>query len=201
MRSIGQSLRVIGGEFGGLLLYWLALWRFGVKPAIAVALAFVLLDGLRRLVTRQPVTRVWLLANGVALASGVIDLQARALFMIRYEAVASNVLTGLVFLLGAFGRRSMIQEIAESWQGGRFAGETPELRVFFRTFTLVWAGYFFVKAAVYAWLITILPLERALAIRAVAGTSSFVVMILLSRQGKAIFRLSRRLGLFRPRPA
>lgn len=68
----------------------------------------------------------------------------------------------------------------------------PDLRLFFKAFTLVWAGYFFVKALAYVWLMRSLPLEHALAIRSVAGTASFVVMLLLSFRGRQIHALSRR---------
>jgi hypothetical protein len=69
------------------------------------------------------------------------------------------------------------------------------VRHFFRLFTLLWAAYFFVKAAVYLWLGLMLPLEQALAVRSVVGTASFAAMIGLSFQGRRLFFLCRWLGL------
>ena len=193
---VARALGGVAEELGGLLAFWIVLWGVGLKAAIAATLLFVLVDGTRRLVLRRPVTRIWILSNGLALAGGAVDLSATTPVMIRYEAVATNVLTGLVFLFGAFGRKSMVQEIAESWQGAPFGSDRPDLHVFFRAFTLVWAGYFFLKALVYLWLAAILPLERALSLRSLIGTVSFVLMILISRRGASLFRLGRRHGLF-----
>ncbi len=186
----------LAGEMGGLLVFWVVLWGFGLRPAIAATLGFVVLDGARRLLRRTPVTRVWMLSNGLALAGGAIDLWATTPFMVRYEAIGTNLLTALLFLSGAFGRTSVVQEVAESWRGTPFEAGRPDLRAFFRAFTLVWAGYFLVKALVYLWIAAHLPLERALALRSMIGTASFALMILVSRRGAALFRLGRRCGLF-----
>ena len=191
MGSAGSTLRVLGQELGGLILFWIVLWRFGLKPAIAAALLFVLIDGARRLIGGIGFPKVWILSNGLALAFGLIDLRAATPFMIRYEAVVTNLITGVVFLVGAFGRKPMIQEIAEERQGGPFE-DGLDLRPFFKAFTLVWAGYFFVKALAYVWLVRSMPLEHALAVRSIAGTASFVVMLLISFQGRRIYALSRR---------
>ena len=187
----GNMLRVLAQELGGLILFWIVLWRFGLKPAIAATLLFVLIDGARRLVGGIGFPKVWMLSNALALAFGLIDLRAATAFMIRYEAVVSNVIAGVVFLVGAFGRKPMIQEIAEERQGSPFE-DRADLRVFFRAFTLVWAGYFFVKALAYVWLARSMPLEHALTVRSVAGTASFVVMLLISFRGRQIHALCRR---------
>ncbi len=191
MNRSGNMLRVLGQELGGLILFWIVLWRFGLKPAIAATLLFVILDGARRLVRGLAFPKVWILSNALALVFGIIDLCSATPFMIRYEAVLTNLVSGGVFLIGAFGSKPMIQEIAEEREGKPFE-DRPDLRLFFKAFTLVWAGYFFVKALAYVWLMRSLPLEHALAIRSVAGTASFVVMLLLSFRGRQIHALSRR---------
>lgn len=151
----------------------------------------MILDGGRRLVHGLAFPKVWILSNVLALVFGIIDLRAATPFMIRYEAVLTNLITGGVFLVGAFGSKPMIQEIAEEREGKPFE-DRPGMRLFFKAFTLVWAGYFFIKALAYVWLMRSLPLEHALAIRSVAGTASFVVMLLLSFRGHQIYALSRR---------
>ena len=69
------------------------------------------------------------------------------------------------------------------------------MRHFFRLFTLFWAGYFFVRAGVYLWLGLTLPLQQALAVRAVIGTASLAGMIGLSFMGRRLFFFCRWLGL------
>ncbi len=77
---------------------------------------------------------------------------------------------------------------------------TEEVRAFFRLFTLVWAGYFFLKAAFYLWAVWTLPMLQAMVLRSVAGGVSLAIMIAVSiTQGRRLFFLCRRLGLL-PRP-
>ena len=190
MRRLG-SLGILLQEFGGVILFWIVLRQFGLKSAIAATMLFVLLDGARRLLRRLTFTKIWILSNTLVLVCGVIDLRAASPFMIRYEAVLTNLITGSVFLIGAFGSKPMTQEIAEDWQGSAFEAGANR-RLFFRAFTLVWAGYFFIKAVAYLWLAQVLPLQQALAVRSVAGTASFVVMVLISMQGRHIYGLAQR---------
>ena len=93
----------------------------------------------------------------------------------------------------------MIEEVAEQRGGASFPA-TRETRVFFRLFTLVWAGYFFVKAAFYVWIVWTLPMLEAMALRSVVGGVTLGLMIALSvTQGRRLFFLCRRLGLL-PKP-
>jgi len=191
MHSSPNLLRVLMREFGGMILFWIVFWQFGLKPAIAATILFVLADGGRRLVRGLPFGRIWMLSNLLTLAFGLIDLQAATPFMIRYEATIGSLIAGCAFLVGSFGRKTMIQELAEERQGSPFE-DRPDLRLFFRGLTLVWAAYFFGKALAYLWLMQAFPLGQALAIRSVAGTGSFAVMMLLSFRGRAIFALCQR---------
>ncbi len=193
MSRLGR-LGVLLQEFGGAILFWIVLRRFGLKAAILATILFVLVDGARRLLRRLPISKIWALSNALVLVCGLIDLRAASPFMIRYEAVLTNLITGTVFLIGAFGKKPMTQEIAEDWQGRPFDADL-DLRLFFKAFTLVWAAYFFVKAAAYLWLAQVLPLQQALAVRSLAGTASLVVMLLVSMRGRQIYALSVRWNL------
>ena len=46
------------------------------------------------------------------MAFGAVDLYAATPFLIVYEAPISNALTGVAFVVGAFGEKPMLQEIA-----------------------------------------------------------------------------------------
>jgi intracellular septation protein A len=191
-RAIG-FLRYVVTEFGALIVFWAALYFFGVKPAIAATIAFILLDALYRWRAKIAVTRIYVLTSTLAVAFGAIDLYAATPFMIKYEAVITNAVTGTFFVLGARGEKSMLQEMAERRQT---FPDRPDVRYFFRLFTLFWASYFFIKAAVYLWLGLTLPLERALALRFVIGNVSLAAMLALSFiGGRRLFFLCRWLGL------
>jgi len=89
----------------------------------------------------------------------------------------------------------MLQELAEQRQSESFP-EGPDVRRFFQIFTLLWALYFFVKAAFYYWLGMIMPLTEAMALRSTIGSVSLGLMIFPSvTQGRRLFMLLRRIGL------
>ena len=114
-------------------------------------------------------SQVWLFANGLVVVFGGVDLYAATPFMLRYEPVVTNVLTGVVFAAGAFGEKPVIQLLAEA--RGRSFPEGAEFRRFFQWLTFIWVAYFVVKAAVYYWLAA-RALEEAMPIRAVVAPAA-----------------------------
>src|SRR5215469_5306472 len=193
MARVLGFLRYIITEFGALIVFWATLYFFGIKPAIAATIIFILLDALYRWRAKIAVTRIYVLTSTLAVVFGAIDLYAANPFMIKYEAVITNFVTGVFFVLGARGEKAMLQQMAERRQT---FPDRADVRYFFRLFTLFWASYFFVKAAVYLWLGMILPLERALALRVLIGNVSLVAMLALSfLGGRRLFFLCRWLGL------
>jgi intracellular septation protein A len=189
-------LRHIVLDFGALIVFWSGLYAFGIKPAIAATVVFILLDALYRWRWRFKVTRIYLLTSTLAVVFGAVDLYAAHPFMIKYEAVVTNTAVGLFFVAGARGEKSLIQEVAEKRQRGEPFPDRADVRYFFRLLTLVWAGYFLVRAALYFWLGWILPLERALAVRVVIGGVSLALMIGgTTLLGRRLFFLCRWLGL------
>jgi intracellular septation protein A len=182
-------------EFGALIVFWVGLYGFGIKPAIGATVAFIVLDALYRWRQKLPVTRIYVLTSTLAVTFGTIDLLATSPFLIKYEAVVTNIATGLFFVAGARGEKSLIQEVAERRRQDAPFPDRADVRYFFRLFTLFWGAYFFVKAAVYLWLGTILPLERALALRTVIGGVSLAAMLGLSFMGRRLFFFCLWLGL------
>jgi intracellular septation protein A len=193
MRAVLQFVRYAVMEFGALIVFFAVLYGAGIKPAIAAAVIFIVLDGGYRWSKNLPVTRIYVLSSALTVIFGVIDLLAVHPFMIKYEAVITNVATGIFFVAGAGGEKSLIQEVAERRS---VFPDRPDVRYFFRLFTLAWAIYFFVKAAVYLWLGMTLPLEKALAVRSIVGGISLGCMLAISfLGGRQLFFLCRRLGL------
>ena len=198
----GRLVRLAGAiaPFGSLIVFWLLLAAVGVTWAIAGAVAFTVLDGLRRWHGSLGFPRVWLLTGALTVVFGAIDLAATSPFMFSYEAVITNAATGLAFIVGAGGRKSIVQELAE--QRAAAFPDRADVRRFFRIFTLLWAAYFFVKAGLYFWLAQALPLTQAMAVRSVAGPLSLVLLTAFSfTQGRRLFVLCKRLGLLEGEPA
>jgi intracellular septation protein A len=196
-----KVLRFALAEFGPLIAFLLLSWRFGVKVAIAGTLMFVLVDGARRLWTSVPLTRIYVLTTALTAVFGTVDLFAASPFMLKYEAVITNVATAIAFAVGAYGKTPLLQEIAEQRQGAPYP-DRNDVRRFFELFTLVWAAYFFLKAVAYAWMGMVLPLTQALALRSLVGGLSMAVMLVVSiTQGRRLFFLCGRLGLLPVSPA
>jgi intracellular septation protein A len=194
MQRLRAVLEFVLWEFGPLVVLLALSAAFGLKVAIAGTIAFIVVDAARRLWRHIPFTRIYLVSSGLAVIFGSIDLFAQTPFMLKYEAVITNVATGIAFVAGARGDKPMLQEIAE--QRSRAFPDRADVRHFFRLFTLVWAGYFFAKAGAYLWLGAVLPLGRVMLVRSVLGSVSLGVMLVISiTQGRRLFFLCRRIGL------
>jgi intracellular septation protein A len=203
MQRLRAVLQFVFWEFGPLIVLLALSAAFGLKAAIAGTVAFIIVDATRRIWWHIPVTRIYLLSSSLAVIFGSIDLYSQTPFMLKYEAVITNIATGIAFVAGAGGDKPMLQEIAE--QRSVAFPDRADVRHFFRLFTLVWAGYFFAKAGVYLWLGSVLPLGRAMLVRSVFGSVSLGLMVVVSiTQGRRLFFLCRRLGLLpiveEPRP-
>jgi len=197
MIQIRAAARFILGEFGPLIAFWLLAATFGVKPAIAGSLAVIIADAIWRRARGASFTRLYLLSSGLTLVFGAIDLLSVKPFLLQYESVLTNVATGVAFVIGAYGEKSLIQEAAEQRQDA--FPNTAEVRRFFQLFTLFWAAYFFIKSGFYLWTAATMPLTEAMALRSVVGGASLGLMIALSvTQGRRMFFLCRRLGLLPP---
>jgi intracellular septation protein A len=191
-------LRFLLTEFGPLIVFWALALTLGSKAAIAGSVAYILADAAWRYRRRLPVTRLYIFSSALTVMFGAIDLFAVTPFMLKYESVLTNVATGAAFVIGARGAKPMLQELAEKQRGSAFP-EGADIRRFFQLFTLLWAAYFFLKAAFYYWLGAALPLTEALAVRSVVGGVSLGAMIALSvTQGRRLFLLCRWLGLLPP---
>jgi intracellular septation protein A len=187
-------------EFGPLIVFWALASTLGTKTAIAGSIAYILADGAWRYRRRRPVTRLYIFSSALTVMFGAIDLFAITPFMLKYESVVTNIATGAAFVLGARGAKPMLQELAE--QRGSMFPEGADIRRFFQIFTLLWAAYFFLKAAFYTWLGAVLPLTEAMAVRSLVGGVSLGLMMALSiTQGRRLFFLCRWLGMLPPAPA
>ena len=195
LSTIGKLLH----QFGGLLLYWIVLLLFGVKPAIAAVLGFILIDAAWKIAHRERPSRLWLVANGAALVFGVIDLWTKTPFMIRYEGAIISLASAIAFAIGAFAAEPWSLTFAKRMKrGAAIPTDKPEVILFFRAFTLAWSAYFLIRAIVIWWLMTSYPLVQAIALRTAFSWISLGLMMLISIKGRWFFDLCQRIGWFHP---
>lgn len=197
MRRFARLLPILG-DFAGMIFFFLLANFAGLKAAIAGSLLVIAIGALYRWRSGAGFGRLWLVLNGLTVAFGLVDLMVQTPFMLRFEAVITNLVVGAAFTFGAFGAKPMVQEFAEKRQGAPFPPGRRDLQAFFRAFTLFWAGYFYVKAVVYLVLAFTLSFEEMLVWRAVFGNVTMVLMMAISFKGRAVHGLCRRLGWFAP---
>jgi intracellular septation protein A len=192
LQKAKELLRAGAFDFGGMIVFYALLYTLGLKAAIGGTILFVVADAIRRHRAGLGFPRIYVLTSALALVFGAIDLLAATPFMIQWEAVITSLFLAGMFGLGARGK-SMLQELVEQRQGESFV-ERPDIRRFFQLLTLMWAGYFVLKALVYAWMGVTMPIERTMRLRPVIGTASLVVMFAISSQGRRLFVLAKRIG-------
>lgn len=186
-------------NIGAVVVFLVVNQIWGLKAAIAASIVFAVIDALRHWWLRIAFTKVGVVATVLTIGFGLIDLFAATPFMLRFESVISNLMTGAVFAAGARGKRSMLLELVEQKRGAPFVGR-PDLVRFFAILTWIWVGYFAIKAGLYLWVGLIVPLDRAIELRAIWGTASLVaMMVVFSALARQLYHLFNRLGWLPPR--
>lgn len=181
-------------ELGPLLIFWILLWTVDLKFAIAAGVVLLLADAAYRRWRGMPITKLYILSGGLTVFFGAIDLWAQTPFMLKYEDVITSVVISAVLGWGARGEKSMIQGLVEQ-QNPDAILDGPDIRRFFKLFTLLWAFYFLLKAAVYLWLGEILPMDQALTVRPIVGMVSLGGMMLVSWKAQVLFDFGVKIGL------
>lgn len=181
-------------ELGPLAIFWVLLWTVDLKIAIGVGVVLLLADAAFRRWRGMPITKLYLLSGGLTVLFGCIDIFAQTPFMLKYEDVVTSLVIATVLGWGVRGEKSMIQGLVEQQAGDAFE-DGPDIRLFFKFFTLLWAVYFLLKAAVYLWLGAILPIEQALTVRPVVGMVSLGAMMLVSWKAQMLFDFGVKVGI------
>lgn len=200
---MSRFLRILAGifnMFGGLIIFYAALLLVGTQTAIAVTLAYVVVDGGRRLAKREKLPPLYLPSALLGIGFGVIDLLAPSPFMLKWEPLIGNVLIAGFFAAGAHAEVPLPVQFAGS-AGKNIPLHRPEVMRFMRFWTYVWAAYFLARGAAIVWIMHEWPLAEAVAIRTVFGWVTLGAMIGLSFLGRRLMRAFQAIGLFRPAPA
>lgn len=181
-------------ELGPLLIFWVLLWTVDLKIAIGTGVVLLLADAAYRRWRGMPITKLYILSGGLTVLFGCIDIFAQTPFMLKYEDVITSLVIAGALGWGARGEKSMMQGLVEQQQGADFE-DGPDIRRFFKLFTLLWCLYFVLKAAVYLWLGAIMPMEDALTVRPIVGTVSLGAMMLVSWKAQVLFDFGVRIGI------
>lgn len=180
--------RLLGmiAPFAGSILFFAINAIAGLKPAIAATVALVIVELFWRWWRRRAPDHLFLVLAAISVTLGLIDLALSSPMLVLYEGVATNTIMAVLFAGGAIRQRPLVQDFAERAAGRSFADE-PGIVRFFRAFTWAWAIYFAIRALFCFATAMILPLQSALAARAVFAGVTMIVMVAFSIRGREVY--------------
>lgn len=194
-------LRFAYDNFLPLLVFVAVKVAFGLKAAIAAAVAVSVVDLAARLVRRAKVSRLYLFTFAVTAVFGAVDLYAATPFVFAYEPAVTNLLTAGFFGITLVRGTPLIEEVAVKTMPAEQAARS-DVRAYLRILTGVWTGYFVTKAVLYAYVGYAYDVDRGIAVRSIVGPASVVVLLLGERVvRKRIFAWLQRHGVLPPAPA
>lgn len=200
-KQLVKSLLFFVENLGPVIIYLMLSHFFDTKIAIFGTVVFGVLDIARRLWFGAEIPKLYWITSGLTVGFGTVDFFSQTPFMLRFEPVISSLVVAVVFVAGAGGKVSLIQEIVEKKRGEAFTNR-PDLQRFFMIITLAWAVFFFVRAALYLWAALAVSLDKFMEIRMVFGTASLGVMIVLTMTlARRFYSWLYRRGLLPSRPA
>jgi intracellular septation protein A len=189
------------GTFGPLIIFVAAEHLLSLRWAIGLSTSYTLAEIAWRMWRREKLSQLFIFTAAMTLGFGGIDLVLNQPVFLKYEAVATNVLTGVYFAASVFGGKSLIEAAYAQAPREDKPPLDPELRAFFRLLTMIWAIYFFVKSVAYFFVARAYDYDHALAIRTVAGNVSMFALLGISLVGgRTLLKLVQRVGLFRVEP-
>lgn len=177
MKRVRSFLIWFMQNFGPLIVFFAVKNVVGLKPAIAATIVWSIgevayIVGWRR----EKPTLFFCFSVGMTLLFGSLDLYSDNPFLFRYEAVVTNILTGLYFGSTLFVGTPLIQEFAE--KASAESAQSQGSKRYLRYLTMVWAVSFFAKAFIYFCLAkSDHSIERVTMIRSVIGPVSFICLI------------------------
>ena len=190
--EIPKPLQQISNDLGSLGIFLIMRWIVGLKGAIAATVLYVVVDLIRRVVVKEKITRIFWIISLTTIGFGTVDLLVDDPFMLKFEAVLTNLITAFVFAMTVSGT-PLALEIARTWQTDDIP-DRADTRRFFQIMTWIWVGYFVAKAGLYLWAAIAFDTTMAMVVRVPIGTGSLILMILFSMQGRRWFGLMKRYG-------
>ena len=147
---------------------------------------------------KEPITTIFKFTVAMTLIFGAVDLYSQESFLFKYEPAITSLLTGGFFIWSMRGGRSLLQDFYNASPQAKERPLTRDLIGYFRLVTVVWTGYFVLKAGAYVWMAQVYTIEQGLLIRTLVGTVSLYVMLGITLlAGRFLFPTLQRRGWLR----
>jgi intracellular septation protein A len=171
-----KSVKWILENFGSIFLFQITNHFYGLKPAIAMALFFSVIQIVVLKLKKKSITPFMMFSFFLVVLFGAIDLLSENATFFKFESATINLIIGGYFAVSLFSNKSLVEVFAE--QQGRVTTETsPDKTFFFRLITSVWVLYFWIKSAVYFWISNNSSIEISQIFRMFFGTASFYALL------------------------
>lgn len=171
-------------NFGPLAIFYAVNYFWSFQAAIFISITWVAFEFIYMKARKEKLTSFFYFSSSIIAVFGIIDLSFQEPILIKYEAALMNLFCALFFGISLFNEKTIIQELAENQkripEEGFSATKEVDMKFFFKFFTLLWWGYFSIKAVFYLILATQNPLNEIFLIKMVIGKISFWIMMFIS---------------------
>lgn len=168
----------IAKNFATPIVFYIVFQRLGVKPAIAFGVSVAGLQILAHVYFRWRLSFFFILATGLTVVFGSLDLMVSEPRFFRLEAFFQNFVLGLIFLASLGSQRPMAWRLARSLPV-EFQPDFSRLgKQYFLILTQIWGGYLLIKSALFLYLAFRVDLGRLYLFRVVVGNGTAVLLIL-----------------------
>ncbi|WP_413578738.1 septation protein IspZ [Bdellovibrio sp. HCB290] len=166
-------------NFGSIILFQFTHHFYGLKPAIAAALVFSVVQIVVLKLKKRPFNPFMIFSFVLICGFGLVDLLSANAEFFKYESGILSLFIGAYFGISLFRPKSLVEEVAE--QQGRVSTESsPDKTFFFRLITLFWLLYFVAKALIYFWIASTSSITESLIFRTLFGTGSFYILLAIT---------------------
>lgn len=197
---MSKFLGFILTDFGPLIVFYILKISFSLKVAILGCVLYSIGYLSFRIFKKLEISPFLIFSTTVSILFGILDLYSGSVFFFKFESALASMFFGLFFGLSLLkGRKPIVLDFAE--RQGRIKEEEmdDDLNFYFRFLTIVWVGYFILKAIIYTIVGYNYTLEQGIAFRVIFGNTTFYSLLLISiLGGNQIFKA---LSFFRLLPS
>jgi hypothetical protein len=173
--------RLLEASIVPTVLFWTCLAWGSIGWAYAAAVAWTYGCLVRRLVRREPVTGVLVLASVSITIRTALAVASGSTFVYFAQPILSTVATGVVFLGSVLLGRPLVAKLAtDFWPLTDEQAANPSVRRLLTRLTVLWAGVNLATASVTLALLLSLPLPTFLAAKQLSGLAITLTAIAIT---------------------
>jgi len=179
MNLLKNIIKFITSNFGPLVGFYFVNHYWDFKAAVIVSAILIISEFTFLKIRKQSISSFFYFSSAIIIGFGIADLFVQEPYFFKFEATLTNLFFAVFFGLSLLKEKPIVQEFAEM-QKRTSDEQSPDKLFFFRFFTILWSGYFILKAAFYLWINFHTSLDEGLLIRVLVGKVSFWIMMYIS---------------------